>query len=158
MKTVIYPGTFDPLTLGHYDIIQRATHLFDQVIIAVAEGHHKQIFLAHSVRIQLIQEAVAANHNVRVEGFGGLLIDFVKHHQADVILRGIRNPTDFDQELQFAMMNKELGAVDTIFLTPAIESQFISSSLIREIFKLKGNIRPFVPENVAQYLYQALTQ
>ena len=154
MKKIVYPGTFDPLTLGHFDIICRAAKLFDQVIIAVAQGHHKKTLLDFDTRVTLIKESVCSYSNIQVAGFDGLLVDFVQQHKAQAMVRGIRNSSDFDQELQFAMMNKELAGIDTLFLTPAIQFQFISSSLVREIFNLKGNIRPFVPENVAEYLHQ----
>lgn len=152
MKTAIYPGTFDPLTLGHFDIIQRSQQLFDRLVIAVAVGHHKATFLNLDERVALIKEAVKAFKNIEVVGFEGLLVEVVKAHKANVILRGARHSSDFDQELQLALANKQLAGIDTLFLVPSLNTQFISSSLIREIYTLKGDISPFVPPNVVKYL------
>lgn len=152
MKIAIYPGTFDPLSLGHFDIIQRSQHLFDQLIVAVAVGHHKQALLSLAERVQLVKEAVKEFKNVSVIGFEGLLVDVIKTHKANLILRGARHSTDFDQELQLALANKQLSGIDTLFLGPSLDTQFISSTLIREIYALKGDITAFVPPNVVKYL------
>ena len=152
MKIALYPGTFDPLTLGHFDIIKRSHQFFDQLIIAVALGHHKETLLSLDERVALVTDAVKEFKNVKVLGFSGLLAEVIKEHNVDIILRGARHSTDFDQELQLAMVNKQLTSVDTLFLAPSLNTQFISSTLIREIFKLKGDISPFVPTNVVKYL------
>lgn len=152
MKIALYPGTFDPLTLGHLDIIKRSQQFFDQLIIAVALGHHKETLLSLDERVHLVQEAVKEFKNITVLGFSGLLVEVIKEHKVDIILRGARHSTDFDQELQLAMANKQLSNIDTLFLAPSLSTQFISSTLIREIFKLKGDISPFVPANVVKYL------
>lgn len=157
MTIAIYPGTFDPITCGHLDIILRSAPLFDHVIVAVASGHHKDTMLGIDERVALVQGSVEACKNVSVIGFDGLLADVIKKHCAQVILRGARHSSDFDQELQLALANKQLAGVDTFFLTPSLGTQFISSSLIREIFKLGGDIRPFVPENVVKYLSNNLS-
>jgi pantetheine-phosphate adenylyltransferase len=152
MKTAIYPGTFDPLTLGHFDIIQRSHEFFDQLIIAVAVGHHKKALLDLAERVALVKEAVKPFKNVSVISFEGLLAEVVRAHKADLLLRGARNSADFDQELQLALANKQLSDIDTLFLSPSLNTQFISSTLVREIFVLKGDISPFVPANVVKYL------
>lgn len=152
MSIAIYPGTFDPITRGHHDIILRSAKLFDQIIVAVALGYHKQALLSLDERVALVKDALKGCKNVKVIGFEGLLADVIKEHGAHVILRGARHSSDFDQELQLALANKQLAGVDTFFLTPSLDTQFISSSLIREIHKLGGDISPFVPENVVQYL------
>lgn len=152
MKIAIYPGTFDPLTLGHFDIIQRSHEFFDELIVAVAIGHHKQAMLSLEERVQLVSEGVKAFKNVKVIQFDGLLVDMVKQYKANLILRGARHSTDFDQELQLALANKQLSSIDTLFLGPSLNTQFISSTLIREIFNLGGDISPFVPANVVKYL------
>jgi pantetheine-phosphate adenylyltransferase len=152
-KIAIYPGTFDPLTHGHLDLIERGQRFFDELIIAVALGHHKATLLTLEERVRLLVEAIAPwKAKVKVLSFEGLLADVIKAQGVAVILRGVRHTVDFDQELQLALANKELAGVDTLFLAPSVTMQFISSSLIREIFKLQGDISPFVPANVVKYL------
>ena len=151
--TAIYPGTFDPITNGHVDLIQRATRLFDKVIVGVAENAGKTPVIPFAERIQLAQEALVGIGNAEVCGFNILLVEFVKQQGATVIIRGLRAVSDFEYEFQLASMNRHLDAsVETVFLTPAEQYSYISSSLVREIAKLGGDISPFVPVNVAAAL------
>lgn len=145
----VYPGTFDPMTLGHQDLIGRASKMFDEVIVAVAVAHHKKTMFTLDERVAAVTEVVAPWGNVRVEPFTGLVRDFAVSHQARVMVRGVRSVTDFDYEAQLAGMNRALAPdVDTIFLTPDSRYQFISSTLVREIATLKGDVSQFVAPTV----------
>ena len=152
-QKAIYPGTFDPVTNGHVDLIRRAVKIFPQVIVAVASNKVKKPFFSLETRIALLEEALVDVDGVRVVGFEGLLIDFAKEQQAGIILRGIRAVSDFEYEFQLAGMNRKLSkAVETVFLTPSEELMCISSSLVREIALLKGDISQFVPSCVIKEL------
>lgn len=151
--TAIYPGTFDPITNGHIDLVHRAVRLFDRVIVSVAESAGKQPVIPFDERVQLAREALADIPRAEVCGFNILLVEFVQQQGASVIVRGLRAVSDFEYEFQLASMNRHLNeSVETVFLTPAEQYAFISSSLVREISKLGGNISPFVPANVAAAL------
>lgn len=152
-KKVIYPGTFDPITNGHVDIIKRAAKIFPEVIVAVAINKVKKPFFTLEQRISFIQTALSDIENLSIQGFDSLLIDFAKKQQANVILRGLRAVSDFEYEFQLAGMNRKLCKdIETVFLTPSEDSMFISSSLVREIAALSGDITKFVPACVAKAL------
>lgn len=152
-KKAIYPGTFDPVTNGHVDIIKRGAQIFPELIVAVASSKSKRPFLDLDTRIKLLEDAVGHITGVRVVGFDTLLIDFVLSQNANIILRGVRAVTDFEYEFQLAGMNRKLAKhVETIFLTPAEDLMFISSTLVREIAAFDGDVSPFVPAKVAQEL------
>ena len=141
----VYPGTFDPITLGHEDVVRRATQLFGRVIVAVAAGHHKKTLFSLEERIEMVREAVAPYPEVEVESFAGLLRDFVVSRGAKAMVRGLRAVTDFDYEFQLAGMNRALMPdVETVFLTPGDKYQFISSTFVREIAHLGGEVDKFV--------------
>ena len=149
----IYPGTFDPITLGHEDVVKRATQLFDKVIVAVAAGHHKRTMFTLQERIDMVKEAVKPYPGVEVESFAGLLRDFVVARGGKAMLRGLRAVTDFDYEFQLAGMNRSLMPhVETVFLTPSDKFQFISSTFVREIAVLGGEIDKFVSPSVQRRL------
>ncbi|MGB3072551.1 MAG: pantetheine-phosphate adenylyltransferase [Ottowia sp.] len=149
----VYPGTFDPMTLGHEDIVRRAAGLFDQVIIAVARAHHKKTLFSLDERLALAQDAADRIGNVTVEPFEGLVRDFVVARGGKVMVRGVRGVTDFDYEYQLAGMNRNLAPdVETIFLTPEATLQSVSSTLIREISQLGGDVAPYVSPLVLQQL------
>jgi pantetheine-phosphate adenylyltransferase len=149
----VYPGTFDPMTLGHSDVVRRAAQLFDRVIIAVAAAHHKKTMFSLDERIDMTSAVVKDQPNVSVESFNGLLRDFVVARGAKVVLRGLRAVTDFDYEFQLAGMNRSLmPEVETVFLTPSSSYQFISSTLVREIATLGGEAHKFVDPVVARAL------
>lgn len=145
----IYPGTFDPVTNGHIDIITRAATIFPELIVAVASNDVKHPFFDLETRIALLQEALSEVPQVQVVGFDTLLIDFAQAQKADIILRGLRAVHDFEYEFQLAGMNRKLcPEIETMFLTPSERYMFISSTLVREIANLDGDISQFVPENV----------
>lgn len=156
-NTIIYPGTFDPITKGHTDLIERAARLFDNVIVAVAANPGKKPIFSLQERIILAQQVLAHFKNVKVMGFDNLLVEFAKQQGATVILRGLRAVSDFEYEFQLASMNRRLmPELETMFLTPSEQYSFISANLIREIARLGGDITKFVHEAVAQALYQRL--
>ena len=141
----VYPGTFDPITLGHLDLIRRGAALFGSVIVAVAAAHHKKTLFSLDERLDTVRDVVKDLDNVQVESFTGLVRDFAVAHGAKVMLRGVRSVTDFDFENQLAGMNRALAPdVDTVFLTPDARYQYISSTLVREIATLKGDVAQFV--------------
>ncbi|WP_251977643.1 pantetheine-phosphate adenylyltransferase [Salinicola avicenniae] len=155
MNTVVYPGTFDPITNGHRDLIQRAARIFDRVVIAVAESPRKQPTLSLPVREALAREVVADWPNVEVIGFDGLLTELLDRLDARIILRGLRAVSDFEYEMQLANMNRaQAPDVETLFLTPEIENSYISSTLVREIARLGGD----VSQHVAPCVIEALRQ
>lgn len=149
MKThvnrALYPGTFDPITRGHEDLVRRASSLFDEVIVAVADSRGKQPFFTLDERVAMAKETLAPFANVRVEGFSGLLMDFLRKHDAKIILRGLRAVSDFEYEFQMAGMNRNLFPdVETLFLTPSEQYMFISATMVREIASLGGDVSLFV--------------
>lgn len=151
--TAVYPGTFDPITHGHSDLVERAARLFDRVILAVAENPAKAPAFSLEERLAFAREALAAHANVEVCGFDGLLVDFVRSRNARVILRGLRAVSDFEYEFQLASMNRQLAPeIETLFLTPAEQYAYVSSSLVREIAALGGDVTPFVHPRVAAAL------
>lgn len=153
--TAIYPGTFDPITNGHVDIVQRAARIFGDVVVAVAENRAKVPLFTLDERVDLTQQSLATLSNVRVLGFSSLLVQAARDCGATVILRGLRAVSDFEFEFQLAGMNRHLGPeLDTMFLTPSEQYAFISSSVIREIAKLKGDVSGFVPSLVHDALLQ----
>jgi pantetheine-phosphate adenylyltransferase len=152
-KIAIYPGTFDPLTLGHEDIIRRAADLFDHVVLGVAESLGKKPIFARDERMDVAREALADLNNVSVVGFSGLLIEFARTHQAKIVVRGVRSVTDFDYEFQMAGMNRQMmPELETIFMTPSEQHQYVSGTLVREIARMKGDIERFVAPSVAKHL------
>ena len=149
MRTVIYPGSFDPLTNGHLDIVQRAAKLFDSVIVAVANNAEKRALFTLAERVQMAQEAVAALPNVKVDSFTGLLVDYAERCQGQAVIRGLRAVSDFEFEFQLALMNRKLNErIETIFMMPKETYTFLSSRLIKEIAGLGGDVHSFVPANV----------
>ena len=151
----VYPGTFDPITLGHEDVVRRATQLFSHVIVAVAAGHHKKTLFNLQERMEMVREAVSVYPHVQVESFDGLLLDFVVARGGKDMVRGLRAVTDFDYEFQLAGMNRTLmPEVETVFLTPSDRYQFISSTFVREIATLNGEIDKFVSPAVRERLLQ----
>ncbi len=151
----VYPGTFDPITLGHEDVVRRAAQLFDHLIVAVAAGHHKKALFSLAERIEMAREAVKDYPGVQVESFDGLMRDFVVARGARAMVRGLRAVTDFDYEFQLAGMNRSLMPdVETVFLTPSDKYQFISSTFVREIATLGGEVDKFVSPGVNRRLLQ----
>ena len=151
--TAIYPGTFDPITLGHVDVVRRAAQLFDKLIVVVAAGHHKKTLFTLDERLELARDTAGRYDNVSVEPFDGLVRDFVVARGGRAMVRGVRGVIDFDYESQLAGMNRNLAPdVETVFLTPAATLQSISSTLIREISQLGGDVAPYVAPLVLERL------
>ena len=145
MIRAVYPGTFDPLTRGHEDLVRRAAKLYDSVILGVADSRAKRTFFTLHERVEMAREVLGELSNVQVAGFGGLLIDFVREHDARVVLRGLRAVSDFEYEFQLAGMNRSLYPdFETMFLTPSEQHMFISATLVREIALLGGDVAKFV--------------
>jgi len=145
----VYPGTFDPVTNGHTDLVHRACKLFDKVIVAVAASSNKQTTFSVEERIDMVNQALASNDKIQVSSFDTLLVDFVQKHEATVILRGLRAVSDFEYEFQLAGMNRRLApGIETLFLTPAEQYSYISSSLVKEVASLGGDVSEFVHDKV----------
>lgn len=153
MKLIIYPGSFDPITHGHTDLVERASRLFDRVMVAIAKSEKKNPLFSLEERIDLARGALSHLDNVEVAGFDYLMVHFAQDVGADAVLRGLRAVSDFEYEFQLANMNRALSSeTETIFLTPAEKHSYISSSLVREIASLNGDISPFVHPIVAEAL------
>ena len=153
MRTIIYPGTFDPVTHGHSNLIERASKLFDRVIIAIASSQSKAPLFNFDERVTMVNETCGHLHNIETIGFRGLLVDLLAQHKACAVLRGVRSMTDFDYELQMAGMNHAMKAeFETVFLTPATQFSFISSTLVREIAGMNGDVSEFVLPSVLSAL------
>lgn len=150
MNTVVYPGTFDPITNGHTDLVERAARMFDHIILAVAESPKKKPLMDLETRVDLAQDVLSHLHNVEVVGFSNLLADFVKEKRANIILRGLRAVSDFEYEFQLANMNRVLAPnVESLFLTPAEQYSYVSSTIVREVSSLGGDISTLVNPKVA---------
>ena len=158
MLKAVYPGTFDPVTLGHEDLVRRAARLFDEVIVAVADSRSKNPFFSLAERVDMAAEVLADCANVRVAGFSGLLIHFLQQQGSDIILRGLRAVSDFEYEFQLAGMNRNLFPnVETVFLTPSERYMFISASMVREIAMLGGDVNSFVQPGVGARLNEKIS-
>jgi len=157
MKTAIYPGSFDPVTLGHYDIIERTATMFGRVIIGVLNNKMKSPLFSAQERVNMLKEVTANLPNVEVQSFDGLLIDFVRQNGGGIIVRGLRAITDFEYELQMAQTNRVMAPeVDTIFLTTNLKYSYLSSSIVKEIAENKGNISEFLHPYVAEMVQAKL--
>ena len=153
MKIAVYPGTFDPMTLGHVDIVTRACQLFDRVVIGVATSARKTPFLSLTERVQLVQAVFADHPNVQVDSLEELLVDFAVTHQAQVIVRGLRHAADYVYETDMAQLNRQLRpGLETVFLSTQAHYQAISSTMVREIYSLGGDVSQFVPLAVFDFL------
>ena len=153
MRRAIYPGSFDPVTNGHVDVVERARKLFDEVIVAVAQNDEKQPLFPLPERLDLLQQTVGKMENVRIAQFHGLLVDFAAAQEASAVIRGLRAVSDFEFEFQMALMNRKLeSSVETIFLMPKEEYTYLSSRLVKEIARLGGDVSKFVPDVVTKAL------
>ena len=156
-KIAIYPGSFDPITNGHVDLIKRASKIFDEVIIAITQNANKSSFLSIDQRVGAVESSIKSLSNTRVLSFNSLLVDFARDHDAQIIIRGLRAVSDFEYQFQLSGMNKRLNSdIETLFMTPSEEFANISSSLVREILSLGGDISPFVPTQVKTILLGTL--
>jgi pantetheine-phosphate adenylyltransferase len=156
MKSAIYPGTFDPMTYGHLDIIKRAANIFDNVVVSVLDNKEKTPLFSVSERVNILKEATKDIPNVSVESFSGLLIDYCKERGIYVIVRGLRAVTDFEYELQMSQMNRKLSdhKVDTVFFNTTLKYSYLSSSSVKQIAQFHGDLKAFVPDFVADLLYE----
>ena len=155
MRTALYPGTFDPITLGHLDVLHRASLIFDRVIIGVAPNISKQPALSLEQRIQLIEENLKDLPNIEIQSFDGLVVEFAKQVGAVALIRGLRAVSDFEYELQMAQMNRNLDeSIETLFLMPNEAYTFVSSTLIKQVANFGGDVSKFVPKNVFEALKQ----
>lgn len=155
MKSAIYPGSFDPMTLGHLDVIKRASKMFDYLTVSVLDNKAKNALFSVEERVSILKEATKDLHNVSVDSFNGLLVDYAKQKNIHVSVRGLRAVTDFEYELQIAQTNSKLsnGSLDTVFLTTSLEYAYLSSSSVKEIAAFHGDISQFVPDFVAKLVY-----
>ncbi|MFN4327851.1 MAG: pantetheine-phosphate adenylyltransferase [Limnobacter sp.] len=157
MRIAVYPGTFDPLTRGHEDLVRRGAKIFDKLVVGVADSPNKRPFFTMDERVEIAREVLSHYPNVEVRGFRGLLKDFVRDNEASVIIRGLRAVSDFEYEFQMAGMNRYLlPDVETMFLTPSDQYQFISGTIVREIASLGGDVSKFVFPSVEHWLNQKL--
>ena len=156
MKSAIYPGSFDPMTLGHLDVIKRASQMFDQLTVSVLDNKAKNALFSVEERVSILKEATKDLPNVTVDSFSGLLVDYAKQKDIHVSVRGLRAVTDFEYELQIAQTNRKLseGALDTVFLTTSLEYAYLSSSSVKEIAAFHGDISQLVPDFVAKLVYE----
>jgi pantetheine-phosphate adenylyltransferase len=149
----VYPGTFDPITYGHMDVVERATEIFAHVIVLVARNTSKTPLFSDEERIAMIREVFRKNRRVRVDGFDGLLVDYAKRHGARVIIRGLRAVSDFEYEFQMALTNRKLDTrLDTVFLVPHERYTYLNSTIVREVARLGGDVSDFVPRSVLKRL------
>ena len=148
MKRVVCPGSFDPITFGHLDIIKRASALFDEVVIAVLVNKTKKTLFTVDERLEMIAEVTAQYPNVRVDSWSGLLVDYCETHDVKAIVKGLRAVTDFDYELQMSQINLQLKGVETLFMSTAPQHSFVSSSLVKEIATFGGDVSPYVPASI----------
>ncbi len=147
--TAVFPGTFDPITRGHEDLIARAAGLFSRVVVGVAAGHHKKTMFSLDERLAMVRRATAKRRNVKVQAMDGLMCEFVVAQGATVVVRGVRNASDFDYEFQLAGMNRErMASMETVFLMPSVQHQFVSATRVREIATLGGDVGAFVSPQV----------
>ena len=157
--TAVYPGTFDPMTLGHEDLMRRASQLFDKLLLAVAVGHHKRTMFTIDERLEIAREIAKPYRNIEVAAFRGLLRDFVVGNNGNVVVRGLRAVSDFEYEFQMAGMNRQLmPEVETLFLTPSDQYQFVSGTFVREIATLGGDVSKFVAPSVLDRLKERVAR
>lgn len=153
MRTVIYPGTFDPVTNGHLDLIRRAAKLFDRVVVAVAASEEKRPLFTQAERLRMVQRSIRGFRTVSAEVFDGLLINYVARRGGQAVMRGLRAVSDFEFEFQLALLNRKLNErIETVFMMPKDEYTFLSSRMVKEIARLGGDVRPFVPAHVRRSL------
>ena len=159
MSIAIYPGSFDPVTLGHIDIIRRASKMFDEIVVGVLKNGAKTPLFSAAERVNMMEEIFKDTPNVRITSFNGFSVDFAKEQNAKVIIRGLRAITDFEYELQMAQTNRILNPeIDTLFLTTSIDYSYLSSSIVKEVASLGGDISKFVEESVSKKVYERYEQ
>lgn len=159
MTTAVYPGSFDPVTVGHLDIIDRASKIFDRLVIGVLINGSKRPLFTLDERVSMIRQALSAYDNIEVMSFSGLTVDFARRLDASVMVRGLRAVTDFDYELQLAQTNKKLAPdIETVFLSTSLQYAYLSSSIVKDVASYHGDISAFVPDFVAEKIYEKLSE
>jgi pantetheine-phosphate adenylyltransferase len=157
MKTAIYAGSFDPITNGHINIVERALKIFDQVVIVIAKSPNKKSYLSYEERKKLLQEVFSKNSQVKVDSWDGLIVDYAKNHSISYLVRGLRPTGDFDWEFQMASMNRKLNDdLEVVFLITSDQHYYVSSSIVREIAEHGGDVAPFVPANVTSFIKEKI--
>ncbi len=157
VRKAVYPGSFDPITNGHVDIIKRGLNIFDSIVIAVLENPKKKLLFSTKERVRMIQEVFAGHKNTEVKSFGGLLVEFARKNKAKVVIRGLRAISDFEYEFQMALMNRKLDPeIETFFMMPSLSYSFLSSNLVKEIFLLGGCLKDLVPVEVEKKLKEKI--
>ncbi|HIP48807.1 MAG TPA: pantetheine-phosphate adenylyltransferase [Lutibacter sp.] len=154
MKRAIFPGSFDPITLGHVDIINRATNLFDEIIIAIGVNNDKKYLFTQEQRLQFIKNTFKNNSKIKVTTYQGLTIDYCNKMNAEYILRGLRNPADFEFEKAIAQTNRNLSGIETVFLLTSANTAYISSSIVRDVYRNNGDISSLVPDSVTKFIME----
>ncbi|NLW02727.1 MAG: pantetheine-phosphate adenylyltransferase [Clostridiaceae bacterium] len=155
MKLLVYPGSFDPVTNGHMDIIERASKICDKLIVAVLVNHSKTSTFTMEERIRMLKEAIGDRKNIEVHSFSGLLVDFMRSVNAKTIIKGLRAVSDFEYEMQMALLNRKLdNEIDTLFMMTSIDNCFLSSSVVRELARIGAGIEDYVPHSIAPYIYE----
>jgi pantetheine-phosphate adenylyltransferase len=158
-KIAVYPGFFDPITNGHVDIILRGLRLFDKIIVAVLKNPKKQALFSTKDRVAMIREIFARQPDIEVKAFDGLLVEFVRRHKARIVIRGLRAVSDFEYELQMALMNRQLDPeIETLYMMPSVHYSFLNSGVVKEVFALGGSVKGLVPEIVEKRLREKLKQ
>ena len=158
-KRAVYPGFFDPITNGHVDIILRGLRLFDKIVVAVLKNPKKEALFSTKDRVAMIQEIFTHQPDIEVKAFGGLLVEFVRRHQAKIVIRGLRAVSDFEYEFQMALMNRQLDPeIETLYMMPSVNYSFLNSSVVKEVFSLGGSVKGLVPEIVEKKLREKLKQ
>jgi len=158
MKTAVYPGSFDPVTKGHVDVIERALKIFDKVVIAIGDNPEKKPLFSTDERIEMLKESTKHLKNIEIDKIEGLLLNYVKSKDTNIILRGLRAVSDFEFEFQRALMNREIdGDIETVFIMTKDKYVYLNSSIVKEIAMFKGNVKPFVPEIVEKRLAEKFT-
>ena len=159
MRIAVYPGSFDPLTNGHLDLIERGSKIFDELVVAILRNSEKSPLFTLDERVEMLKSTTKHYNNVSIETFDGLLVDYVAKQKARVVLRGIRAISDYEYELQMALMNRKLAPqIETVFMMPADTYSYLSSRLVKEVFQLGGSVRALVPEIVEKRLHQKVNE
>tara|TARA_E500000178_G_scaffold163851_1_gene163223 strand:+ start:1008 stop:1460 length:453 start_codon:yes stop_codon:yes gene_type:complete len=148
MKRAIFPGSFDPITIGHLDIINRGLKVFDEIIIGIGENAEKKYMFSSDRRVEYVKTVFKKNDNVQVKTYSGLTVDFCKKNNSNFLIRGIRNPSDFDFEKSIALTNRKISNIETVFFLTSVENSYISSSIVRDLIRNKGEYQLFIPKGI----------
>ena len=148
MKKAVFPGSFDPITLGHIDIVKRGMKIFDEIIIAIGDNTDKKYMFSKEKRVEFVEKTFSNYDKIKIESYGGLTADFCKKNNAEFMIRGLRNPSDFEFEKSIALTNREMTGIETIFFLTSPKNSFISSSIVRDLIRNKGDYKLFIPKGI----------